>query len=1325
MDGWSPPGEFGEYRVVRSLGGGAMGQVFLAQDTQLARPVAIKFIAASDPSPHARERFLVEARAAARLNHPNVVAIHRVGSLEQRPYLVSEFVKGRALVELETPLGEAEAVQIGLGIARGLAEAHEHGILHRDIKPANVILTQDGTPKLADFGLAKLPVIEPSPRLTTMDVDPKRKLTVDVPTPARAITADLSTLRPRAATQDVPTVQPRAATQDVPAAPPRAITANRGAATLLRPPTRDLEAPKGTPALTWVPAAPAGAAKGRRGLTAVGSIMGTPDYMSPEAWLGEEATARSDVYSFGALLYELLTGATPFAFVPEEELPTTVVERAPPPLREVAGYLNPRLATLVDACLRLDPNDRPHSASEVRDQLEDLVLREDATSLSGNPYRGLQPFDVHHRGVFFGREVETDEIVSRLARGSFIIVTGDSGTGKSSICRAGVLPRCTHSGLLGGRSWSTVTLTPGPQPLTRLVGNLCGLARLSTPELLDLALTDPRAAVSKLHGSLADDRGLLILIDQLEELVTQATPEERDPAEAFIHELSAGHPALKVLATVRADLLTQVARLPLLGEQVGRGLHLLRPMSPDRIRRTISDPAEAMGYRFESEAMVDELLAFTEASPSSLPLLQFALSRLWEERDDERRLLPEAGLSRIGGVGGALARHADLVIDSLLPQQRSIARNLLMGLVGPGGVRLTRSSEDLIGPRETWQTVLDRLVEGRLISVGDDESGTQCTLVHEILVHRWDALARWVAADAELARVREGLRTAAADWRDLGGGREGLWSGQRLREASSLVIEDLGEMEARFLKASQRARRWVWFIRVGLVVAVPLVVGLAQLEARLRAQSRLDAKVTAALDRADVAADRARPLRAKVLEQREHVRSLLLDQRRAPAESLWQDVLTSEVELGALLRRQSQALEAAMMLAPERELLRSRFADNLLDRLTYLERNRNFAQREEMIQRLSLYDLDGSKQRLWRAPGELRLRELPPDADISVERYVEKDGAMTTEAVETASPLELLPGSYRATIRSSGLEWVHAFVLAPGEILNLDGTLPPPQGPEGFVYIPKGRFQFGSIADEGARLGFFDAPPLHTVKTGAFWIGRHEVSFADWIAWLETLPPKEAEARRPGMVDDEGLTTGGVRLRRDRKGRWLLEFQPGDRAYRALAGERLVYADRGARKSQDWLRFPVVAVSAEDGEAYARWLDQTGRVPGARLCSEHEWERAAKGADARPYPSGPHLRPTDANFDKTYDKKPGGMGLDEVGSHPGGQSPFGVDDLAGNAFEWTTSSLDESEYVLRGGSYYYDAATNRSANRSVAVATLRVASVGLRICANVDRNPNL
>jgi formylglycine-generating enzyme required for sulfatase activity len=233
------------------------------------------------------------------------------------------------------------------------------------------------------------------------------------------------------------------------------------------------------------------------------------------------------------------------------------------------------------------------------------------------------------------------------------------------------------------------------------------------------------------------------------------------------------------------------------------------------------------------------------------------------------------------------------------------------------------------------------------------------------------------------------------------------------------------------------------------------------------------------------------------------------------------------------------------------------------------------------------------------------------------------------------------------------------------------------------------------------------------VETGAYLIARHEVTFAQYIAFLETLPPAERAARMPG--NRLRLTVLG--LSREADGRWRLDLRPASASYSVRDGEPLRYDKRNRRAVQDWLRFPVSSISFEDALAYLAWLDRTGRVPGARVCTEREWERAARGADGRRYPSGEWLAPDDANHDVTYGREPGGFGPDEVGSHPRSRSPFGVDDLAGNVWEWTRSDVDPEQPSAQGGSWYQSDLTAHAANRDVVERTQREALLGLRVCA--------
>src|SRR5262249_5580963 len=151
------------------------------------------------------------------------------------------------------------------------------------------------------------------------------------------------------------------------------------------------------------------------------------------------------------------------------------------------------------------------------------------------------------------------------------------------------------------------------------------------------------------------------------------------------------------------------------------------------------------------------------------------------------------------------------------------------------------------------------------------------------------------------------------------------------------------------------------------------------------------------------------------------------------------------------------------------------------------------------------------------------------------------------------------------------------------------------------------------------------------------------------------------------------------------------------------------------RAAQDWLDFPVAGVAPADVERYLRWLRDSGRVPRARLCSELEWERAARGADDRAHPHGDDLAPAGENIDATYGRIDAAVGPDAVGSPPASRSPFGVDDMAGNVLELVQASLSPQGFVIRGGAYFFNSATCRLTNRTAIWSTYRDVTSGIRV----------
>ena len=285
--------KLGPYEIQSLIGAGGMGEVYRAKDARLDRIVAIKVLPASFSADHDRmQRFAQEARAAAALNHPNILSIFDIGDEKGSPYVVSELLEGETLRERlrNGALSVRKAIEYGLQVARGLAAAHEKGIVHRDLKPENLFITSDGRVKILDFGLAKL-------------------------------------TRPEAVSgADAPTVH---------------------------------------------------------GVTEPGLIMGTAGYMSPEQVRGQAADPRSDIFAFGAILYEMISGKRAFHGETSADTMSAILKEEVPELSETARNVPAGLERIVRHCLEKHPSQRFHSAGDLAFDLESLTEISATSSKSG------------------------------------------------------------------------------------------------------------------------------------------------------------------------------------------------------------------------------------------------------------------------------------------------------------------------------------------------------------------------------------------------------------------------------------------------------------------------------------------------------------------------------------------------------------------------------------------------------------------------------------------------------------------------------------------------------------------------------------------------------------------------------------------------------------------------------------------------------------------------------------------------------------------------------------------------------------------------------
>jgi formylglycine-generating enzyme required for sulfatase activity len=653
-----------------------------------------------------------------------------------------------------------------------------------------------------------------------------------------------------------------------------------------------------------------------------------------------------------------------------------------------------------------------------------------------------------------------------------------------------------------------------------------------------------------------------------------------------------------------------------------------------------------------------------------------------------------------------------------------------MRLVTADGTRARRSEAELLAD-SSERPALEALVRGRIVVANDAQQGAY-EIAHEALLTSWATFQEWRRRGAADPAARKRVEQAAEAWTRMGRPHDLLWGRRQLREAAALDRETMSPRDVEFLDAGGRAVKRRRIIGgVGAVLAVA-AIAIAVVAIRARARRELERVVASHTAMAASTFDDAR----RIAKQRDAARDRsfgLFDAGRWPeGEQAWDEVEQLAAQEASRFRAASSAYETALSIDPSRASLRTSFAELLYERLLRAEGDRDRDLVEELAGRLDAYD-DGHVSARYRAElaadAHVEL-EVPAGTIVSIERAPRvtdpsgpasgPDRPPAREPV-TATKLALRPGHVVFTFEAPG----HASARLPvllerGATRKISVQLPSVAAiPPGMIYVPPARFLFGSGDSTDLRRGFLNSPPLHEVEIAAYLIARHEVTFGEWIEYLDNLPVDERRKRTPSSGTS---LTSSLELTEIAPRRWRLDLKPTTHLYRVETGQRFHYEVRTKRADQDWTRFPVAAISFDDAIAYAAWLDRTRRVPGARLCDEREWEHAARGADGRVFPHGVALRPDDANIDVTYGREPLAFGPDEVGAHPASRSPVGAEDMAGNVWEWTRSVANGP--LVRGGGWYNAELSSRTSNREDGEPSQRNVLVGGRICASLT-NPTV
>ncbi len=633
--------------------------------------------------------------------------------------------------------------------------------------------------------------------------------------------------------------------------------------------------------------------------------FGSPAYVAPEIVTGDVISAQTDIYSLGIILYEILTSTLPYTAPSQTDVLNKHLTSEIP---SVTG-LRPDLPGDVDEIVRRAtqrlPADRYADATLMARDFRSRVLQENADSSedlrvtkpvpssravkagSGkrhqtpilniaavaqkNPYKGLRAFQEADQNDFHGREGVVQRLTQRL-RGTgiqsrCIALIGASGSGKSSLVRAGLIPALRRAAVPGSNKWFFAIMTPGTSPFVELEQTLERIA-INSPVGLSKELLRHPQAIKELVEPLIPPQGeFLLIVDQFEEVFSLVSSE--DERTAFLETLSAliTHPRARLILTLRADFVDAPLSHPRFGSILRDCTEFILPLTATEMEAAIVKPAERLGVQFEP-GLISRIVQDIGMQLGTLPLLQYVLYELFENRTGD--ILTVVQYENEGGVQGALARRAEALFGALEADAQEAAERLFLRLVVVGdGTEDTRrrlaqaETMHLGADRAAMATVLEAFGRHRLLTF-DRDSVTRAPTVeiaHEALIRQWGRMRGWIDQNRTLLRQRQLLATAAAEWVTNARDSSFLARGGRLNSFESLPNTEnilLTPIELEFLNASLRLRnaearrtRRTILALAGIAVIALLAAVFALIQRNDAERERERADLNARVSRAD------------------------------------------------------------------------------------------------------------------------------------------------------------------------------------------------------------------------------------------------------------------------------------------------------------------------------------------------------------------------------------------------------------------------------------------------------------------------------------------